>query len=80
MPRAASEDRKARRNGAARMLGAGEGLKGRAARAGKPVSALDPLARTQRRALVPFRGIPRPECHLNFADRVSFGSCADRMA
>ena len=29
-------------------LGAGEGLKGRASRAGKPVSALDPLAQPRR--------------------------------
>jgi hypothetical protein len=37
------------------MLGAGEGLKGCAARTGKPASALDPLARTQRLADMPFR-------------------------
>ena len=69
MPRPGSGERVARRNGVAMMSGAGEGLKGRAARAGKPVSALDPLTRTRHRALVPFCGTARPatECHLYFA-------------
>ena len=38
------------------MLGEIAGLKGRAARAGEPVSALDPAGLTQRRAVMPFRG------------------------
>jgi hypothetical protein len=37
------------------MLGENDGLKGRAARAGEPVSALDPAVLTQRRAVMPFR-------------------------
>jgi len=37
------------------MLGEIGGLKGRAARAGAPVSALDPAALTQPRAVMPFR-------------------------
>jgi hypothetical protein len=37
------------------MLGENSGLKGRAARAGEPVAALDPAVRTQRRAVMPFR-------------------------
>jgi len=37
------------------VLGEGEGLKGCAARTGKPASALDPLALTQRLADMPFR-------------------------
>jgi hypothetical protein len=37
------------------MLGEVAGLKGRAARAGEPVSALDPAAPAQRRAVMPFR-------------------------
>ena len=37
------------------VLGQGDGLKGRAARAGLPVSALDPVALTQRRVVMPFR-------------------------
>jgi hypothetical protein len=45
------------------MLGEIDGLKGRAARAGEPVSALDPAALTQRRAVMPFRegAARRPE-------------------
>jgi hypothetical protein len=37
------------------MLGETDGLKGRAARAGEPVAALDPAALTQRIAVMPFR-------------------------
>jgi hypothetical protein len=37
------------------MLGETDGLKGRAARAGEPVSALDPVGLTQRIAVMPFR-------------------------
>ena len=37
------------------MLGETVGLKGRAARAGEPVSALDPAALTQRRVVMPLR-------------------------
>ena len=37
------------------MLGETVGLKGRAARAGEPVAALDPAALTQRIAVMPFR-------------------------
>ena len=37
------------------VLGEGDGLKGCAARTGKPASALDPLARTQHLAVMPFR-------------------------
>ena len=37
------------------LLGAGDGLKGCAARTGKPAAALDPLARTPRLAVMPFR-------------------------
>jgi hypothetical protein len=37
------------------MLGETGGLKGRAARAGAPVAALDPAALTQRIAVMPFR-------------------------
>jgi hypothetical protein len=44
------------------MLGETAGLKGRATRAGEPVSALDPAALTQRRAVMPFREVcPPPE-------------------
>jgi hypothetical protein len=62
------------------MLGAGERPKGCAARTGKPASALDPLTRTQRLADMPFR---KPVsavggCHLYFARRVTFLSCADK--
>jgi hypothetical protein len=37
------------------MLGETGGLKGRAARAGEPVSALDPAALTQQLLMMPFR-------------------------
>src|SRR5580704_10877930 len=37
------------------MLSETGGLKGRAARAGKPVTALDPAVLPQRRAVMPFR-------------------------
>jgi hypothetical protein len=37
------------------MLGETGGLKGRASRAGEPVTALDPAAPTQRIAVMPFR-------------------------
>ena len=44
------------------MRGAGEGLKGCAARTGKPAAALDPLARTPRLAVMPFgKGVPPSE-------------------
>ena len=62
------------------MLGAGEGLKGCAARTGTPALALDPLARTPRLAMMPFhtRCVRSPGgCHLYFARRVTFLSCAD---
>jgi hypothetical protein len=42
-------------HGFSMMPGEIAGLKGRAARAGAPVSALDPAALTQRRAVMPFR-------------------------
>jgi hypothetical protein len=61
------------------MLGEIVGLKGRAARAGAPVSALDPAALTQRSAVMPFRaGWVRQRCHFNFARRVTFQPCADK--
>jgi hypothetical protein len=44
-----------RAHGIPMMLGETVGLKGRASRAGEPVSALDPAALTQRRAVMPFR-------------------------
>jgi hypothetical protein len=37
------------------MLGKTDGLKGRAARAGEPASALDPADLNQRTAVMPFR-------------------------
>jgi hypothetical protein len=62
--------------------GEGEGLKGCAARTGKPASALDPLALTpafgrhavSRDVCPPSRG-----CHFYFARGVTFLSCADIM-
>jgi hypothetical protein len=52
------------------MLGDDDGLKGRAARAGTPVSALDPAGLTQRLLMMPFRArwVRQP--------RVSFLLCA----
>jgi hypothetical protein len=62
------------------MLGEHDGLKGRAMRAGEPVSALDPAALTQRIAVMPFRqGSVRQGCHFYFARRVTFQPCADRL-
>jgi len=50
------------------VLGAGEGLKGRAPRTGTPATALDPLARTPRLADMPFRKrVSSARCHLYFA-------------
>ena len=60
------------------MLAENDGLKGRAARAGEPVAALDPAAPTQRIAVMPFRaGCVRRGCHFYFARRVTFQPCAD---
>src|SRR5271157_2571066 len=62
------------------MPDAGEDLKGCAARTGKPASALDPLARIRSLADMPFRpsGVRRRGgCHLYFARRVTFLTCAD---
>ena len=61
------------------MLGEIDGIKGRAARAGEPVSALDPAALIQRRAAMPFRTrwVRRRRCHFYFARRVTFQPCAD---
>jgi hypothetical protein len=62
------------------MRGAGERLKGCAARTGTPALALDPLTRTPRLAVMPFRVgcVRRPECHLYFAHPSEFLSCADK--
>src|SRR3954452_24866921 len=50
------------------MLGRWAGLKGRAARAGKPALALDPRPPTQQRADMPFAsGVSGSGCHLYFA-------------
>jgi len=61
------------------VLGEDDGLKGRAARAGEPVLALDPAALTQRIAVMPFRAgsVRRQGCHFYFARRVTFQPCAD---
>jgi hypothetical protein len=63
------------------MLGAGEGLKGCAARTDQPAAALDPLTRTPRLAVMPFRKAMSAAqgCHLYFARRVTFLSCADTL-
>ena len=59
--------------------GEGEGLKGCAARTGQPAAALDPLTRTLHLAVMPFRTpvFTAGGCHLYFAHRVTFLSCAD---
>ncbi len=44
-----------RTHGGLIVPGASKGLKGCATRTGQPASALDPLARTQRLAVMPFR-------------------------
>jgi hypothetical protein len=64
------------------MLGETVGLKGRATRAGEPVSALDPAALTQRIAVMPFhaRWVRQRGCHFYFARRVTFQPCADTAA
>ncbi len=56
-----------------------EGLKGCAVRTGQPAAALDPLTRTPRLAVMPFRKAMSAAqgCHLYFARRVTFLSCAD---
>jgi hypothetical protein len=61
------------------MLGETVGLKGRAARAGAPVSALDPAASPSDLLVVPFRAgwVHRRGCHFYFARRVTFQLCAD---
>ena len=60
------------------MLGRQAGLKGRAARAGKPALALDPGPPTQQRADMPFAsGVSGSGCHLYFAGGVTFQPCAD---
>jgi hypothetical protein len=60
---------------------AAEGLKGCAARTGQPAAALDPLTRTPRWAVMPFRTrvFAAGGCHLYFARRVTFLSCADTL-
>jgi len=61
--------RSRRAHGGLMVPGEGEGLKGCAARTGKPASALDPLARTRHLADMPFRKrvSAAAECHLYFA-------------
>jgi hypothetical protein len=56
-----------------------EGLKGCAVRTGQPAAALDPLTRTPRLAVMPFRTpvFAAGGCHLYFARGVTFLSCAD---
>jgi hypothetical protein len=62
------------------MWGGDEGLKGCAARTGKPASAPDPLIATPRLADMPFhrKRVRRQGCHLYFARQVTFLSCADK--
>src|SRR5271166_676834 len=64
------------------MLGENGGLKGRALRAGEPVSALDPAILTQRRVLMSFRAgcVRHTGCHFYFARRVTFQPCADNQS
>jgi hypothetical protein len=46
----------------------------------KPAAALDPLTRTPRLAVMPFRTpMSAAGCHLYFARRVTFLSCADML-
>jgi hypothetical protein len=63
------------------MWGGDEGLKGCAARTGKPASAPDPLIATPRLADMPFhrKRVRRQGCHLYFARQVTFLSCADNI-
>ena len=56
------------------MLGENDGLKGCAARPGKPAPALDPLALTRRLAVMPFRGgrVPRKRSVMSTGRAVTF--------
>jgi hypothetical protein len=56
------------------MLGESDGRKGCAARTGKPASALDPLALTQRLAVMPFRArcVPRQGSIMSTGRAVTF--------